>query len=165
MEHHCGSDGREIYGGGLPVSVAHPFGHASTLLGYINLQCMSSWPSRTFLSFQSLPLTPFEPPGSPSRFSLSACYFLLFGMPFDWTAERERLMLLMAIQQANLKPTKQLWSSVATSLGGGLTPSAVRCDYPDSTAATRSFPAMSPPLSSSTPCVFCQNFDSGSLPY
>jgi hypothetical protein len=49
-------------------------------------------------------------------------------MPFDWTAERERLMLLMAIQEANVKPTKQLWSTVAANLGGGLTPSAVRCD-------------------------------------
>src|ERR1700722_7482924 len=52
----------------------------------------------------------------------------LFSMPFDWTAERERLMLLMAIQEANVKPTKQLWSTVAANLGGGLTPSAVRCD-------------------------------------
>jgi hypothetical protein len=49
-------------------------------------------------------------------------------MPFDWTAERERSMLLMAIQEANVKPTKQLWSTVAANLGGGLTPSAVRCD-------------------------------------
>jgi hypothetical protein len=38
-------------------------------------------------------------------------------------------MLLMAIQQANLKPTMQLWSSVAASLGGGLSPSAVRCGH------------------------------------
>jgi hypothetical protein len=49
-------------------------------------------------------------------------------MPFDWTAERERSMLLMAIQEANVKPTKQLWSTVAANLGGGLTPSAVRYD-------------------------------------
>jgi hypothetical protein len=49
-------------------------------------------------------------------------------MPFVWTAETERLMLLMAIQEANVKPTKQLWSTVAANLGGGLTPSAVRCD-------------------------------------
>jgi hypothetical protein len=37
-------------------------------------------------------------------------------------------MLLMAIQEANVKPTKQLWSTVAANLGGGLTPSAVRYD-------------------------------------
>jgi hypothetical protein len=49
-------------------------------------------------------------------------------MPFDWTAEKERLMLLMAIQEANVKPTKQLWSTVAAKLGGGLSPSAVRYD-------------------------------------
>ena len=51
-------------------------------------------------------------------------------MPFVWTAETERLMLLMAIQEANVKPTKQLWSTVAANLGGGLSPSAVRCDPP-----------------------------------
>jgi hypothetical protein len=61
----------------------------------------------------------------------------LFSMPFDWTAERERLMLLMAIQEANVKPTKQLWSTVAANLGGGLTPSAVRCDPVNGTGAIK----------------------------
>ena len=58
-------------------------------------------------------------------------------MPFDWTAERERSMLLMAIQEANVKPTKQLWSTVAANLGGGLTPSAVRCDPVNGIDATK----------------------------
>ena len=79
-------------------------------------------------------------------------------MPFDWTAERERLMLLMAIQEANVKPTKQLWSTVAANLGGGLTPSAVRCDPVNEIDAIK-FPALSHHQpSSSTSCVtfkFC----------
>ena len=63
-------------------------------------------------------------------------------MPFDWTAERERLMLLMAIQEANVKPTKQLWSTVAANLGGGLTPSAVRCDPVNGTGAIKFPPTL-----------------------
>jgi hypothetical protein len=67
-------------------------------------------------------------------------------MPFDWTAERERLMLLMAIQEANLKPNMQLWSSVATNLGGGLTPSAVRCDYVNTVDSAKILSILSSPF-------------------
>jgi hypothetical protein len=48
-------------------------------------------------------------------------------MPFSWTVERERQMLLLAICEANLKPTMETWAIVAKILGGGITPSAVRC--------------------------------------
>jgi len=50
-------------------------------------------------------------------------------MPFTWTAERERQMLLLAISEADLKPTTQTWVIVAGILGEGLTPSAVRFDH------------------------------------
>ena len=79
-------------------------------------------------------------------------------MPFDWTAESERLMLLMAIQEANIKPTKQLWSTVAANLGGGLTPSAVRCAPVNGIGAIKFPPLSHHQPSSSTPCVpfkFC----------
>jgi hypothetical protein len=36
-------------------------------------------------------------------------------------------MLLLAICEANLKPTMETWAIVAKILGGGITPSAVRC--------------------------------------
>ena len=49
-------------------------------------------------------------------------------MKFNWTAERERQMLLLAIAEANLRPTIETWSIVAKILGEGITPSAVRCD-------------------------------------
>lgn len=49
-------------------------------------------------------------------------------MPFNWTVERERQMLLLAICEANLKPTMETWSIVAKILGEGITPSAVRWD-------------------------------------
>ena len=48
-------------------------------------------------------------------------------MPFNWTVERERQMLLLAICEANLKPTMETWSIVARILGGDISPSAVRC--------------------------------------
>lgn len=40
----------------------------------------------------------------------------------------ERQMLLLAITKANLKPTSETWVAVASLLGNGLTPSAVRYD-------------------------------------
>src|ERR1700734_1496828 len=49
-------------------------------------------------------------------------------MPFNWTVERERQMLLLAICEANLKPTMETWSIVAKILGENITPSAVRWD-------------------------------------
>jgi len=49
-------------------------------------------------------------------------------MPFNWTVERERQMLLLAICEANLKPTMETWSIVAKILGEDITPSAVRWD-------------------------------------
>lgn len=48
-------------------------------------------------------------------------------MPFNWTVERERQMLLLAIGEANLRPTQETWAIVAKHLGPGITPSAVRC--------------------------------------
>ena len=48
-------------------------------------------------------------------------------MPFNWTVERERQMLLLAIGEANLRPTQETWAIVAKHLGEGITPSAVRC--------------------------------------
>ena len=47
-------------------------------------------------------------------------------MPYQWTAERERRMLLLAISSANLRPSSDTWTTVAALLGDGLTPSAVR---------------------------------------
>src|SRR5258708_3855248 len=43
-----------------------------------------------------------------------------------WTVERERLMLLLTISRANLKPSADVWHFVAASLGGGVSASAVR---------------------------------------
>ncbi|KAL2423899.1 hypothetical protein ABEF95_009560 [Exophiala dermatitidis] len=45
-------------------------------------------------------------------------------MPYQWTAERERRMLLLAISSANLRPSADTWATVAALLGEGLTPSA-----------------------------------------
>ena len=68
-------------------------------------------------------------------------------------------MLLMAIQEANVKPTKQLWSSVAVSLGGGLTPSAVRCGHVIRIYATKFLPiVLSPILFFSVPCFYQLSF-------
>ncbi|OAP57774.1 hypothetical protein AYL99_08512 [Fonsecaea erecta] len=50
-------------------------------------------------------------------------------MPYQWTAERERRMLLCAISSANLRPSADTWQQVATLLGEGLTPSAVSQKY------------------------------------
>lgn len=47
-------------------------------------------------------------------------------MPYNWTPERERQMLLLAISSANLRPSGDTWSAVAGLMGGGLTPSAIR---------------------------------------
>lgn len=47
-------------------------------------------------------------------------------MPYQWNAERERQMLLLAISRANLRPSADTWTAVAALLGGGLSPSAVR---------------------------------------
>jgi hypothetical protein len=47
-------------------------------------------------------------------------------MPYQWTAERERQMLLLAISRANLRPSADTWTAVAGLLGGGLSASAVR---------------------------------------
>lgn len=48
-------------------------------------------------------------------------------MPYTWTAERERRMLLLAISSANLRPSAETWAHVANLLGEGLSASAVRC--------------------------------------
>jgi hypothetical protein len=76
--------------------------------------------------------------------SISVCFFLYtslfafdkFGhallrpstviMPYQWNAERERQMLLLAISRANLRPSADTWTAVSALLGGGLTASAVR---------------------------------------
>ena len=46
-------------------------------------------------------------------------------MPYNWTAQSERQMLLTAITEADLKPTQKTWAMVAEILGQGLTSSAV----------------------------------------
>ncbi|OAG45144.1 hypothetical protein AYO21_00492 [Fonsecaea monophora] len=50
-------------------------------------------------------------------------------MPYQWTAERERRMLILAISAANLRPSADTWQRVAALLGEGLTPSAVSQKY------------------------------------
>ncbi|EXJ93697.1 hypothetical protein A1O1_02089 [Capronia coronata CBS 617.96] len=50
-------------------------------------------------------------------------------MPYQWTAERERRMLLFAISSANLRPSADTWAAVAALLGEGLTASAVSQKY------------------------------------
>ncbi|KAK5047160.1 hypothetical protein LTR84_007103 [Exophiala bonariae] len=50
-------------------------------------------------------------------------------MPYQWTAERERQMLLLAISRANLRPSADTWTAVAGLLGGGLSASAVSQKY------------------------------------
>ncbi|KAJ9644255.1 uncharacterized protein PV06_05236 [Exophiala oligosperma] len=50
-------------------------------------------------------------------------------MPYHWTAERERRMLLLAIASAKLKPSAGTWTKVAQLLGEGLTASAVSQKY------------------------------------
>ncbi|KIW28972.1 uncharacterized protein PV07_04823 [Cladophialophora immunda] len=50
-------------------------------------------------------------------------------MPYQWTAERERRMLLFAISSANLRPSADTWQRVASLLGEGLTASAVSQKY------------------------------------
>ncbi|KEF53550.1 uncharacterized protein A1O9_10525 [Exophiala aquamarina CBS 119918] len=50
-------------------------------------------------------------------------------MPYQWTAERERQMLLLAISRANLRPSADTWTAVAALLGGGLSASAVSQKY------------------------------------
>ena len=47
-------------------------------------------------------------------------------MPYQWSAEKERRMLLLAISSANLRPSADTWQRVAGLLGEGLTASAVR---------------------------------------
>ncbi|KIW13747.1 hypothetical protein PV08_08938 [Exophiala spinifera] len=66
------------------------------------------------------------------QFSAEACRFhtkLTARMPYQWTPERERRMLLVAIASANLKPSADTWTKVSQLLGGGLTPSAVSQKY------------------------------------
>ena len=48
-------------------------------------------------------------------------------MPYNWNAESERAMLLIAC--AELKPSSTTWQKVADRLGGGLNANAVRCAY------------------------------------
>ncbi|KIV93541.1 hypothetical protein PV10_04751 [Exophiala mesophila] len=50
-------------------------------------------------------------------------------MPYQWNAERERQMLLLAISRANLRPSADTWTVVAALLGGGLSASAVSQKY------------------------------------
>ncbi|KIW68082.1 hypothetical protein PV04_04050 [Phialophora macrospora] len=50
-------------------------------------------------------------------------------MPYQWTAEKERKMLLLAISAANLRPSTVIWQRVADRLGGGLTASAISQKY------------------------------------
>ena len=47
-------------------------------------------------------------------------------MPYTWTPDAERALLLAAIQEADVKPSKGVRANVATALGGGLTAGAVR---------------------------------------
>ncbi|KAK5270360.1 hypothetical protein LTR99_005744 [Exophiala xenobiotica] len=50
-------------------------------------------------------------------------------MPYQWNAARERQMLLLAISSANLRPSADTWTKVASLLGEGLTASAVSQKY------------------------------------
>ena len=47
-------------------------------------------------------------------------------MPSVWTPEAERALLLAAIQEADLKPSKAVWDAVATQLEGAYTANAIR---------------------------------------
>lgn len=69
-------------------------------------------------------LSTFLPLATP--LSSPSCCVKYPTMPYQWNAERERQMLLLAISRANLRPSADTWSAVAALLGGGLTPSAVR---------------------------------------
>jgi hypothetical protein len=51
---------------------------------------------------------------------------IVANMPYQWSAEKERKMLLLAICSANLRPSADTWQRVAALLGEGLTASAVR---------------------------------------
>lgn len=51
-------------------------------------------------------------------------------MPFNWSEQAERNMLLLAICAADLKPTSSTWAMVAERMGGGLNASAVRYTLP-----------------------------------
>jgi hypothetical protein len=62
-------------------------------------------------------------------------------MPFNWNAENERSMLLLAMgKTVSFDKTSQFCTEVAAFLGGGVTPNAVRsvfCIYDSLVPATR----------------------------
>ena len=47
-------------------------------------------------------------------------------MPFSWTPENERTLLLVAISQGNVQPGAPLWNAMIQALGNGVTDRAVR---------------------------------------
>ena len=47
-------------------------------------------------------------------------------MPFAWTPEDERVLLLVAISQGNVQPGATLWNAMIQALGDGVTDRAVR---------------------------------------
>ena len=47
-------------------------------------------------------------------------------MPFTWTPESERNLLLVAISQGNVQPGQALWNAMIQALGNGVTDRAVR---------------------------------------
>jgi hypothetical protein len=47
-------------------------------------------------------------------------------MGFTWTPQRERLLLLLTITRANLKPSTEIWPIVAALLDSNVSASAVR---------------------------------------
>lgn len=47
-------------------------------------------------------------------------------MPFRWTPDSERAMLVHVIATADIKPTTEVWNDVAQRIGGGLNGNAVR---------------------------------------
>ncbi len=47
-------------------------------------------------------------------------------MPFTWSLETERTLLLVAVSQGNVQPGSALWNAMIQALGDGVTDRAVR---------------------------------------
>jgi hypothetical protein len=47
-------------------------------------------------------------------------------MPFAWTPESERTLLLVAMSQGSIQPGATLWNAMIQTLGDGVTDRSVR---------------------------------------
>lgn len=74
----------------------------------------------SILGFHSATLLP-----PLSSFPICLLLWTLFCVMKAWTVERERLMLLLTMSTANVKPSAEIWHSVAVLLGD-VSASAVR---------------------------------------